>query len=721
MQRHTPRSLEARGLDVRAVPYKYRYCPRCRREWPAKHKSCPECVHWLGEQPLQRTEWQLAPANISPLGPKRYELVGASALMLRLVCGQPPTEEHVAEMTGVIREILAVANHGATCEVAGHGWLVWTMEGLREAFCLGCEVERRLVASLPRLESVLLHGASIRWGVWTDQYVLPFSRPAYPVVEDVTAHAIFNFEPDNILFSSEAIYRINRRWEHFVCAPHRLLGDQEDYGYRMIGRKRPSALDHAEVKHVSPFVGREHQLSIVDDCWRQADRSRKLAIVAEAGSGKTRLIEEWRARHPEIRVITANFSLFGGDVESFAGQLAELPLDRLDCDALVQAVVNRIHRDKIEILVLDDIHWAGTAGLAFVRELLGALSTSPPFVILASRPSGRERLRTLQPSIELKLRPLSSSGTKELARRLIKSKAVATATAARSKGNPLFIEQFAAWAAETNFQGGESGPRNLHQVIAARIAHLSDVRIKDIQRRLRWGRSWERQGVNDELGRLEVEIGLWLDRLETGDYADRVEAARHLVQLERLDYEIFITSMLAGRPRSRSSRLREAIERLLVGSADQILVDLKRRAVRTSGDKENVSREAQRVGDVLFGVFNWSLAREFYELAYPVAPSWQTENIARRLDQSRLHSRKAIENDSEVYAVAAERNLEEKPNVDALSLPYIWTELARRHSCVRYFALAAEAAEVINDQGLAEWAKHKSTDLTTANGQRSRN
>jgi hypothetical protein len=97
-------------------------------------------------------------------------------------------------------------------------------------------------------------------------------------------------------------------------------------------------------------------------------------------------------------------------------------------------------------------------------------------------------------------------------------------------------------------------------------------------------------------------------------------------------------------------------------------------------------------------------------LAYPVAASWQTENIARRLDQCRLRSRKAIEDDSEVYAVAAGRNLEERPNVDALDLPYIWAELARRHSCARYFALAAEAAEVINDQGLAAWAKLLRTD-----------
>jgi hypothetical protein len=705
MERHARQARLAHNLQLRAVPYKYRYCPRCRREWPAKHQSCPECVHWLGEQPLERTEWQLVPEKIGSSLPQRYEAIGGSALILRFVCANPPRDAALAEVMHVINEVLEIANNDATCEVAGHGWFIWMAKGLREAFHVGCEIERCLISSLPRLENILLHAAKIRWGMWTDQYVLPFDQEDHPVIGDIAARAIFDFEPDNMSYSSEAIYRVNRRWEHFVCAPRRLLGDKEDFGYRIIGHKRPSALDHADVRGASPFVGRDRELSIINDFWNRGDRGRKLAIVAQAGSGKTRLIKEWLARHQETHAVVANFSLFGGDVASFASQLAELPPDRLDCDALVEVVVERIHRDKIGSLVLDDIHWAGAEGLAFVRKLLDALSMSTIFVILASRPSGHERLRTLQATVELKLKPLPPSGSRELACRLIESEEVATIAAGRCKGNPLFIEQFAAWAAETKFSGDKSGPRNLHQVIAARIKHLSDVRIKDIQQHLRWGQSWVRQGVNEELGRLEVEIGLWLDRLETGDYADRVEAARHLVELERLDYEIFITSMLAGIPRPRSSRLREAIERLLIGSADQILTDLSRRATKASVSKENIAREAKRAGDALSGEFNWSLAQEFYALA--CSASSHRENIGGQLDQCRRHCRAIIENDQEIYAEAAKHDIERTPSVDALDLPYVWAELGRRQTSKIYFKRAAEAAEAVNDQGFAIWANRK--------------
>jgi AAA ATPase domain len=703
MERHG-QSIEAHGLCARAVPYKYRYCPRCRREWPANHKSCPECVHWLGDQPLERTEWQLAPAKSGFSAPRSYELVDASALILRIVGALPPGDEQIADIAAFISRILAVAN-SATCRIADHGWLVWTTEGLRRAFKVGCEIEQRL----PRLESILLYGASVRWGVWIDQYIVPFDEQNSPAIEEVTARAIFNFEPDNVVLSSEAVYQTNRRWEHFVCVPRRLLDGRELSGYRMTGHKRPSAVDHAEAGHSTPFVGRERQLSIIEDCWRRARRT-NLAITAAAGSGKTRLIKEWLRRRPEINAITANFSLFGGDVENFASQLAELPPDRLDCGALVEAVVGRVHRDNIEVLILDDLHWAGPGGLEFVRRLLAALPTTGVLTILASRPSGRELLHALQPTVELKLRPLPASTTGKLARRLTASESVAAAAALRSKGNPLFVEQFAAWAAETNFQGGQSGPRTLHQIIAARIDHLSKVRVADIRLRLQWGGFWQRPLV-DELGRLEVEIGLWLDRLETGDYADRVEAARHLVRLERLDYEIFLISMLAGKARPRSSRLREAIERLLIGSAEQILADLKRRAAKAkNASKDEIAREAQRAADVLFAAFNWALARDFYELAYSSA-LWDKNEIGRRLAQCRRRSQEAIKDDSEVYSVAAGRRLDERPSVDALDLPYVWADLGRLHFCSRYFARADEAAEAVNDHALAAWAKIKAAEL----------
>jgi hypothetical protein len=702
-------SLEIPRLGIKAESYKYRFCPRCRKELPAKHQSCPECVHWLGEKPLERTEWWLTPAMIRTTAPARYELIGASALSLRLVCNSAPPDREITALAEVIGEVITIED-SAACEVNGHGWLIWTTEGLRQAFRLGCELERRLVASLPRLQKALFHTARIRWGIWIDQYIVPFDRQNRPVIVDDAATAIFNFEPSDVVLSSEAVYQISRRWEHFVSVPRQLLDGQEPYGYRMIGHKRPSSLDHAGATHSTPFIGRENELSVLDDCWNSGGPTVKFAIIASAGSGKTRLMKEWLKRRPKIRALTANFSLFGGTVEEFAGQLAELPPDRLDASALVDATLERIHRDKISMLIMDDLHWAGFDGVSFIRRLLASLPKSLRLIILASRPSGQQAIDRLQPDRELKLNPLPLSTAEDLAYRLTTSEAVAIAAASQSNGNPLFVEQFIAWAAEANFQGGKSIPRTLHQIVAARIEHLLKVRVADIRQRLGWG-GWWRRAIDDELAQLESEIGLWLDRLETGDYADRLEAARYLVRLECLDYEIFVISMVAGRPRPRSSRLREAIERLLIGSADQILADLRRRAARaTPAAKEDVSGQAKRAADILFAEFNWGLAADFYELARSQLSHDQSE-IDRRLAECRRRDQGAIAEDYEVYSCRPSLSLVNRPSVDALDLPYVWADLGRRFDRGVYFVRAAEAAERIRDQALAAWAKHKAADL----------
>jgi hypothetical protein len=157
-------SLHAHSLRARPVSYEYRYCPRCRQERPAKYQSCPECVHWLGDRPLERTEWQLAPEQRICTASGRYELIGACALVLRIVRDRPPASEQIVELNGIICKMLAVAGCAAR-GIGDQGWLIWTKEGLRRAFRLGFELERQLIALLPTLEKILCHSGSKHAGV----------------------------------------------------------------------------------------------------------------------------------------------------------------------------------------------------------------------------------------------------------------------------------------------------------------------------------------------------------------------------------------------------------------------------------------------------------------------------------------------------------------------------------------------------------------------------
>jgi hypothetical protein len=694
------------------MTYKYRYCPSCRREWPAKHSSCPNCVRWLGDRPLERTEWNVGPAARETFACARYELIGGTAIRLRILVDSP-LHDILAMIADPLKQALGADDHRSTRAVPGHGWLVWTTVGLRRAFLQGLDIEERLTTTLRRLEGALHGSGRFRWGAWVDQYIIPVGESGAPEISELTASAIFDFEPDNLLLCSEGLYNANRSWEHFVCVPRRLLADGERSGYRLLGHKHPSALDHAKTPDVAPFVGRDEELAFLTACYEKSRIGMsRAALIADAGSGKTRLVREWRRQHPTLHMLVANFSLFGGDLISFTSQLAVVPPERIGIADLVGAVLARIEAETIEVLVLDDLHWANSEGVTFIERLLDALVTRNILVLLVTRPSGRSVLAALKPAEELALRPLPLSATRDLARRMIASQRLAALATRLSKGNPLFIEQFSAWAKETAYQKTDKAPQNLHQVIAARITHLSKVRLFDIRQRLRWGGLWDRQTIQQELDGLEGEIGLWLDRLETGDYGDRIEVSRHLISLERLDFEIFLAGTLAGKPRPRSSRLREAIERLLVGSAPQILADLESRAkYANDAQKANILIEAQHAANSTAGRYDWCLAAQFYELVQTLAEPRQREESAYRLAECRERCSGAP---IEIRTAAETPWTERSPAIDDLRLPAAWAQLGQRYGTAAYFGRAAEAAAAINDHAFAEWARQRELQLKKA-------
>jgi hypothetical protein len=245
-----------------------------------------------------------------------------------------------------------------------------------------------------------------------DRSICPTVRPTGTSRNPGRYRASHLQQPDNLLSSSDPVYQINRQWEHFACVPRRLLHGKTEFGFRLIGHKRPSALDHASSADSSRhrFVGRNKELSLLEDHYQRSRRSTfRLALVAEAGSGKTRLIKEWLRQHCDRRVLSANFSLFGGGVVTFAGQLADLPPDVTSDEALLGSVVARVQDEAIQVLVADDLHWADTEGIRFVRGLLEAISQQRMFAVLSSRPSSRPMLEALEPTAEIAMRPLPMS------------------------------------------------------------------------------------------------------------------------------------------------------------------------------------------------------------------------------------------------------------------------------------------------------------------------
>jgi hypothetical protein len=689
-----------RGRELCALPVlrRCRWCPSCRSEWAAEFGSCPTCRRWLGERPLERWEWQFAPHAAALGSAGEYAVGGGASIVLRLLATRP-SPAMLDAAAGAIGPALAGA-----VPIAGVGWLIWRADGLRQLLLAALEAERRLVAEVSDFAGRFGH-VRFRWGIWLDQYVLPIRANGRPLVTGVTAGAIFDFEPEDRLLVSETVYRANRRFENFVCVPRRLSNGAEQWGYRRMGGKRPSALDHAQAGDSGVFIGREAESALLDAALDRsnAEGGHRLALIAPAGAGKTRLVAEW-SRRRQLPFAVARFSLFGGAVADLAAQLVGPLVAGLEGEALAAAVAREMASHRGALLVIDDIHWADAESAAFLTQLL-ATAARAMLVLLLARPAGAALAERLAPGHLLRLEPLRADDIDALARRLIPDAEVARAAVERAGGNPLFIEQFAAWAAESG-QRGEF-PNSLHQIIAARIGHLAKERLGRLRDRLRWSFAWQRDEIAAELDAIETEIALWLDRLETGDYADRRDAARYLLNLDRLDFELFLLGSLAGRPRPRSSRLREAIERLLLGSGEALFGALAEQAEK--GDeaaREGVRRWALQAGDVCRDAFAWERAAQFFELALTLAPAEPRGEIDERLDECRRRLRHWSPDDTEAPCEGGiHRRLEQNPAVGAADLPQVWALLAWHTGERRYLPRALAAAEAIGDRGVAAWAR----------------
>ncbi len=694
-------SSSGESLAGRPITYYYRYCDRCRREWPAERTQCPECLLWLGPTPRQRTEWQLAPSLPESCTPTCYENICAAAIALRLI-GPCPADHHLRDAAALLHALFQFFSPAADIVgVDGQGWLLWSRQGARQLFQTALSLRDRLIEMAPALQQVMVPASRLRWGIWVDDCVLPWGgTPPRPCISSVLARQLFDFEPDDLLLATEAVFRANRRWEHFVCIPARRHGNGD--GYRSLGQKHPSALDHAKIPDRAEFIGRTNELAQLDAAWRGGEGpSRCAAIIAPAGAGKTRLVNAWLQGHPGMRSLRANFSIFGGDLAAFAAQLVELPDEPLTTGLLVERVVTRLRNERVDTLVLDDLHWADQASGDFLHALLKARPATGLLTLICARPDADALVARLQPEITLHLQPLPPEDTTELAQRLGAAPAIVAAAAREAHGNPLYVEQLVAWASETRYVDGPY-PISLHEVVLARIAHLAHVRLRDLRQRASWSERWMRRDIAAELGAIETEIGLWLDRLETGDYADRDAVAGYLERLHKVEFELFLVAALLGRPRPRSTRLREAIERLLLGCSDSVLADMARRAEALQGQEDfGLAEAAERAGDYARDNYRWALARRFYQIAQRAAPTWTQSRMAdRQRDIDRLLGEPGMGvAESDAGDILAE--LERDPSVDPVRLPDVWLRLGRRFGARCYYLRALQAAEAVGAVGLS--------------------
>ncbi|GAB4485539.1 MAG: hypothetical protein OHK0031_09630 [Anaerolineales bacterium] len=278
-----------------------------------------------------------------------------------------------------------------------------------------------------------------------------------------------------------------------------------------------------------PLVGREAELNLLEESYQQAGRGQGqiLLISGEAGIGKTRLIQEFLARHPESAVMQSacyeleaitpfaalrraleenpalrallnlqsfspsetrllltlapGLSLFPSPAETPAA--SEAPLAEAWLEAL--SLISRAQSGKTLCLVLDDLHW----GDASTWEGLAAFARRPkrpPLFILGlcrlEELPGEQRaiLRILENNRQtqhLRLPRLAASQASQLVKILLPERADDFSLVERltqdTAGNPFFIIETVRALRESGMRlQPERLPPSIQRVIESRLERL---------------------------------------------------------------------------------------------------------------------------------------------------------------------------------------------------------------------------------------------------------
>jgi predicted ATPase len=282
----------------------------------------------------------------------------------------------------------------------------------------------------------------------------------------------------------------------------------------------------------TPFIGRDTELELLVRAWGRTSselRPQLVTLVGSPGIGKTRQTQEFAARvdadggrtlhgrplpygEPAaywafgavIREVCGIFATDSADVAadklaeraasllpsseapemarnlSILARLAEDTVDdRHALFASAQRFLEALAREQPTLVVLEDLHWADDSLVELVEALSVRLSGVPLLLLAIARSEfldARPDWARLPTNVTVQVQALTDSCAHGLVRQLLAGVADQEVVARRvddaAGGNPLFIEELAAWLSEGGAAGAGGLPANLKAIIAARVDQL---------------------------------------------------------------------------------------------------------------------------------------------------------------------------------------------------------------------------------------------------------
>ncbi|HEU5195046.1 MAG TPA: AAA family ATPase, partial [Methylomirabilota bacterium] len=706
-------------------------CPNCSTDLPESAKFCLEC----GRDLRGRSEFA-SPAAYTPkhlaerILTTRSALEGEHKQVTVLFCdiaNSTPLAERVgpermhALLNGFFELALAEVHklEGTINQFLGDGFMALFGAPLaheddaRRAVLASVQI-RRALKDRTTYAGLGPDGLQLRMGVNTGLVVVGSIgdnlRMDYTAVGDTTnvaARLQHAGDPGDILIS-DATARLVRGEVRLLPAGALSVKGKSDpvTAYKVLGvAPRQSAYEHAAERAYGRFVGREAEMRRLAELLTAAQKGEGglVSIVGEAGSGKSRLLYEFRrtlgdtdvttleARCrsygiaipylPLLDLVRALCGLDERDAPSVVRERVRTTLTDLGLDATERAplilnllgvkegaaAVEDIPQDVVRartvetlsqmllaagrrrplLIVLEDLHWIDAASEDYLASLIDELDEAALLLIGTHRPDWTPRWAAYGPECftELVLPRLNDDESLRLVGEVVTrtqlSDTLVQAILRRAEGNPLFLEELTRAVAD----GGEptqsaSVPDSLRAVLSARIDRLADAPKRLLQIAAVLGREFPRD---------------LLEQMWDGPGS----VAAHLAELTRLD---FVHEQEAG-----PEPVHAFNHALIQEVAYETLLSAPRRALHEAAARAIESECAER------------MERGWERLAY----HWtRTARADKAVEALRRVASRAMATYANAEALAALREAE--PHAAALGDERIVVELAIERAQVQF-------------------------------------
>jgi class 3 adenylate cyclase/tetratricopeptide (TPR) repeat protein len=467
------------------------------------------------------------------------DLVGSTSLVMKLDAEDwrnlvnDYLDEASAAVTGLGGHVLKKLGDGL---MALFGYPTAQENDAERALRTALAIQRALADLNARNTRAGAPELAARIGLDSGPVVVDATGEVFGEAPNVAARVQALAEPGAILVTAAVQRQVAGLFVAEDKGAHALRGVPAPVGlYRIV---RVSGGRRASARTPTRFVGREEELDLLGRRWERARKGEgQLAlVVGEPGIGKSRLIQEFRARLGETPHTFVEWSSsqllqntplhplaewgrqrFGGsatpadqrltDLESTLGliglhsaeyapliaplvdvplpegrmaKLAPEELRRRQLAALVAWILAGARSQAIA-LAFEDLHWADPTTLDLMGALAERGAQAPLFIIATARPEFRSPWSLRPHHSVIALAPLDRAQVArmvgQISSRQALSEEVVEGVSERTGGVPLFVEEVTRLLLERGTEGvTQAIPPTLQQSLAARLDRLGEAR-----------------------------------------------------------------------------------------------------------------------------------------------------------------------------------------------------------------------------------------------------